>query len=213
MSREESFGRWVLKGCAPIEVRIGGALSQRWVPRAVRPFRLMESAGSRGCLPDPRGDFAGNPWTMLAQTFLPMEGVLMGSADESKRLAREFFERIWNQKDEAAIDEFIPADAKGNDADFGSGREGFRKQWRAWHAAFPDLHFEIVDLIAEGDKVLTRWTLTGTHEGEILGAPGTGKKIKVEGMSFDLIENGLVAEGFDGWDNLGFRRQLGLKVD
>src|SRR3954451_12477712 len=132
----------------------------------------------------------------------------MTSAEETKRLATAFFERIWNNKEEAAIDEFIPADAKGNDADFGSGREGFRRQWRQWHTAFPDLHFEIVDMIAEENKVLTRWTLTGTHQGEFLGAPGSGNKIKVEGMSFDTITDGLVAEGFDGWDNLGFRKQL-----
>jgi predicted ester cyclase len=135
------------------------------------------------------------------------------SADENKRIAREFFERIWNQGDESAIDQFIPENAMGNDPDFGAGREGFRKQWKQWRAAFPDLHFECKEFVAEGDKVLTRWTLTGTHEGEFLGAAPTGNKISVEGMSLDRIENGLVAEGFDGWDNIGFRRQLGLKVD
>jgi predicted ester cyclase len=135
------------------------------------------------------------------------------SAEENKRVAEEFFERIWNQGDESAIDQFIPLDAAGNDPDFGSGREGFKKQWRQWRAAFPDLHFECVDFVAEGDKVLTRWTLTGTHSGEFMGAAPTGNKIKVEGMSLDRIENGLVAEGFDGWDNYGFRKQLGLIPD
>lgn len=131
------------------------------------------------------------------------------SAEENKRLATAFFEEIWNQGDESAIDRFLPEDAQGNDPDFGSGREGFRKQWRQWRAAFPDLHFEIVDLIAEGDKVLTRWVLTGTHQGEFLGIPATGRAIRVEGMSLDRIENGLVVEGFDGWDNYGLRKQLG----
>jgi predicted ester cyclase len=139
-----------------------------------------------------------------------VEGDHFVSAEENKRLAAAFFERIWNQGDESAIDEFIPVNAAGNDPDFGSGREGFRAQWRKWRVAFPDLHFECTDFVAEGDKVLTRWTLTGTHMGEFLGAAPTGKKIKVEGMSLDRIENGLVAEGFDGWDNLGFRQQLGL---
>lgn len=132
------------------------------------------------------------------------------SIEENKQAARQFFEQIWNQKDESAIERFIPEDAKGNDADFGSGREGFRHQWKQWVTAFPDLHFEIVDLIAEGDKVLTRWILTGTHQGEYLGVPATGRQIRVEGMSLDRIENGLVVEGFDGWDNYGFRRQLGI---
>ena len=132
------------------------------------------------------------------------------SADENKRIAREFFERIWNQGDESAIDQFIPLNAAGNDPDFGQGREGFRKQWKQWRTAFPDLNFEIVDLVAEGDKVLTRWVLTGTHQGEFLGYAPTGNKIRVQGMSLDRIEDGLVAEGFDGWDNFGFRQQLGM---
>ena len=131
------------------------------------------------------------------------------SAEENKRLARNFFEEIWNQGDESAIDRYIPENAKGNDPDFGAGREGFRNQWRKWRAAFPDLHFEVVDLIAEGDKVLTRWILTGTHQGDYLGVPGSGKQIRVEGMSLDRIEDGWVAEGFDGWDNYGFRQQIG----
>jgi steroid delta-isomerase-like uncharacterized protein len=132
------------------------------------------------------------------------------TGDTNKALARAFFEQIWNEKREDAIDAFIPADAVGNDPDFGAGREGFRAQWRSWITAFPDLHFEIVDLLAEGDKVLTRWVLTGTHKGAFLGAPPTGNSIRVEGMSLDRIEDGMVAEGFDGWDNYGFRKQLGL---
>ena len=90
---------------------------------------------------------------------------------------------------------------------------GSKRQWRQWRTAFPDLHFEIVDLLAEGDKVLTRWVLTGTHRGEFLGIAPTGKAIRVEGMSLDRIEGGLVAEGFDGWDALGLRRQLGVQID
>lgn len=129
---------------------------------------------------------------------------------DNKELARQFFEQIWNQGDESAIDRFIPEAAVGNDPDFGSGREGFRAQWKQWRIGFPDLHFAIVDMIAEGDKVLTRWELTDTHTGAFLGAAPTGKKIKVGGMSLDRIENGLVAEGFDGWDALGLRQQLGI---
>lgn len=134
------------------------------------------------------------------------------SIESNKQAARDFFEQIWNQKDESAIDRFIPEDAGGNDPDFGSGREGFRKQWRQWVEAFPDLHFEIVDMISEGDKVLTRWTLTGTLQGEYLGVQPDGRQIRVDGMSLDRIDDGWVAEGFDGWDNYGFRKQLGLAV-
>jgi steroid delta-isomerase-like uncharacterized protein len=136
----------------------------------------------------------------------------MGAQEEAnKELAREFFRQIWNEKDESAIDRMVVENAAGNDPDFGAGREAFRKQWREWHAAFPDLHFEIVDLIAEGNKVLTRWILTGTHTGApFLGKEASGNAMRVEGMSLDRIENGMVQEGCDGWDALGMRRQLGI---
>ncbi len=132
------------------------------------------------------------------------------STEENKQLARSFFEEIWNQQDEAAIDRFASPDVAGNDPDFGTGRDEFHAHWKSWVAAFPDIHFEIVDIIAEGDQVLTRWVLTGTFEGELLGAQGDGRKIRVEGMSLDRFANGVLVAGFDGWDNYGFRKQLGV---
>lgn len=131
------------------------------------------------------------------------------STEDIKQLARDFFREVWNEGNEAAIDRYIAENARGNDPDFGAGREAFRAQWRKWQAAFPDLHFEVEDVIAEGNKVLTRWTLTGTHEGEFMDIPATGRAIRVSGMSFDIIEDGMIAEGFDGWDALGLRQQLG----
>lgn len=134
--------------------------------------------------------------------------------EQNKELARVFFQEIWNNRDESAIDRMIAVNAAGNDPDFGNGREAFRRQWREWMAAFPDLHFEIIDLLAEGEKVVTRWILTGTHTGaDFLGAPASGKAFRVEGMSLDRIANGMVQEGCDGWDALGMRRQLGLLPD
>jgi len=133
------------------------------------------------------------------------------SADENRELARRFFEEVWNERDELAIDRYIAEDAAGNDPTFGAGREAFRKQWRAWQAAFPDLHFAVEEIVAEGHVVVTRWTLTGTHSGaDFEGTPASGAAIKVGGMSLDHIRDGMIASGFDGWDELGFRRQLGV---
>ena len=130
-------------------------------------------------------------------------------AEANKDLARRFFEEVWNAGDEAAIDRYIAENAAGNDADFGAGREAFRRQWREWQRAFPDLHFAVEDIVAEGDRVVTRWTLTGTHQGEFLGIAPTGRTISVAGMSLDRIAGGQIAEGFDAWDELGLHRQLG----
>jgi predicted ester cyclase len=135
----------------------------------------------------------------------------LATPEELKETARTFFHEIWNSRNEAAIDRFIPENAGGNDPDFGMGRESFRNQWKNWMAAFPDLHFELIDLIAEGDKVLARWELTGTHsDAPFMGVEPTGTEIRVQGMSFDRIVNGQCVEGFDGWDGIGLRRQLGL---
>ena len=131
------------------------------------------------------------------------------SIENNKATIREFFELVWNQRDEAAIDRFIAENAGGNDPDFGMGREGFKRQWRKWQEAFPDLHFAVEEIIAEGDTVVARWTLTGTHRGPFLGIPATGKSIRVGGMSMDHLQDGVLVSGFDGWDSLGLRQQLG----
>lgn len=130
--------------------------------------------------------------------------------EDNKTLARAFFEEIWNKGDESAIDRFIAQDAAGNDPKFGVGRESFRIQWRKWRIAFPDINFAIEELVAEGNTVVSRWKLTGTHLGEYLGYPATGKKIDIDGVSIDRIENGIVVSGFDAWDSFVIRQQLGM---
>jgi len=134
----------------------------------------------------------------------------MADLEKNKELARQFFEQIWNQGDESAIDRFIAEYASGNDPKFGLGRESFRVQWRAWRKAFPDIHFLVQEIIAEGNTVVTRWHLTGTHMGEYLGKPATGVKVAVDGVSIDRIENNMVVSGFDAWDSLAFREQIGV---
>ena len=134
----------------------------------------------------------------------------MSDLEKNKELARQFFEQIWNQGDESAIDRFIAEDAAGNDPKFGVGRESFRLQWRKWRAAFPDINFAVKEIVAEGDTVVTRWRLTGTHLGEYLGKEATGNKVDVDGVSIDRIKGGMVVSGFDAWDSLGFREQIGL---
>jgi steroid delta-isomerase-like uncharacterized protein len=134
----------------------------------------------------------------------------MVTSVENKELIREFFELVWNQGNEEAIDRFLAENAEGNDPDFGMGRQGFKTQWRKWREAFPDIHFEIEEMVSEGDTVVSRWTLTGTQTGPFLGIPATGRTIRVRGMSLDHLENGVLVSGFDGWDNLGLRQQLGV---
>ena len=138
-------------------------------------------------------------------------GAQLSSLEENRRSAALFFQEIWNNKNESAIDKFIAENAAGNDPKFGIGRESFRVQWKKWISAFPDLNFEIKEIIVEGDRVVTRWHLTGTHTGnEFLGKPAANQKISVDGVSIDTIKDGVVLEGFDAWDSLSFREQLGI---
>jgi len=134
----------------------------------------------------------------------------MSDKEANRQAAADFFRLIWNEKDESAIDRFIALDAAGNDPKFGVGRESFREQWKQWHAAFPDLHFDVREIIVEGDRVVTRWHLTGTHSGaDFQGMKASNKKVSVDGVSIDTIKDGVVLDGFDAWDALGFRQQLG----
>ena len=132
-----------------------------------------------------------------------------GAVARNRALARRFFEEVWNQGDESGIDRYIAAEAVGNDPTFGAGREAFRAQWRNWRAGFPDLHFAVEDVVGEGDRVVTRWRLTGTHRGEFQGIAPTERRIDVTGMSLDRIADGRIVAGFDAWDELGLHRQLG----
>ena len=135
---------------------------------------------------------------------------MSAQSDANKELAKAFFEEIWNKGDESAIDRFVSEDTVGNDPKFGVGRESFKVQWRKWRAAFPDIHFSVEELIADDEKVVTRWRLTGTHLGEYLGQPATGNKVDVDGVSIDRLTDGRLTSGFDAWDSLKFRQQLGI---
>ena len=137
----------------------------------------------------------------------------MTSRVNLETVARAFFQSIWNDGDESAIDRFIAEDAAGNDPQFGVGREDFRRQWRQWRTAFPDIHFSVEEVVAdpETSTVATRWVLTGTHSAEFWGAEATGEKISVAGVSIDRIADGMVVSGFDAWDTAVLMRQIGLQ--
>lgn len=132
-------------------------------------------------------------------------------SEENKAIARRFFE-IFERGDLDALDEVLTADMVTHDPYnpyAGEGLEGAKKAVAMYRDAFPDLRFEIEDLIAEGDRVVTRWTGTGTHEGELMGMQPTGKKASVTGMTIDRIEGGKIAEAWTNWDTLLLMQNIG----
>jgi steroid delta-isomerase-like uncharacterized protein len=76
-------------------------------------------------------------------------------------------------------------------------------------AAFPDTRMVIEDQVVKGDEVVTRWTATGTHKGELMGMPPSGKHVRVAGITIDRLEGGKIVEYWSSFDQLGMLRQLG----
>ena len=93
---------------------------------------------------------------------------------------------------------------------FGSDRDGIADFFRALLAAVPDARITAEDLFAAGDRVAVRYTLTGTHEGELFGATGTGEALNVEGITLLRFEKDLVAERWNRLDDVTLLTQLGL---
>ena len=77
-------------------------------------------------------------------------------------------------------------------------------------AAFPDLQYTVEDQIAEGDKVVTRYTASGTHRGELMGIAPTGSRVEITGISITRVEDGKIEEIWETHDALGMMRQLGV---
>ena len=86
---------------------------------------------------------------------------------------------------------------------------GAKQLTTAFWAAFPDMHVVVEDMIAEGDKVVSRYTIRATHQGEFMGIPPTGKQVSWTGIGIDRIKDGKFVEGWMNEDNLGLMQQLG----
>jgi steroid delta-isomerase-like uncharacterized protein len=90
------------------------------------------------------------------------------------------------------------------------GPEGFKQLISMYRAAFPDMTMVIDDMLAEGDKVAVRWTATGTHRGELMGIPATGKRVTGSGLIISRFAGGKVVEDHEVIDMLGMLQQLGV---
>jgi steroid delta-isomerase-like uncharacterized protein len=118
---------------------------------------------------------------------------------------------VMNQQNLAVVDELFIADYLMHDPAWPmevKGPEGF-KQWTGMmlEPYFSDSHIS-ADLIAEGDKVAVRWTWTGTHRGEFMGIPPTGRHIAITGISIHRFANGKVVESWVSYDMMGMMQQL-----
>jgi steroid delta-isomerase-like uncharacterized protein len=90
------------------------------------------------------------------------------------------------------------------------GLDAFKQMLVGVRAALPDLHDTIEDMIAEGDKVVTHWVMSGTHRGEFMGIPATGKRLQVDVVSISHFAGDKVVESWDFVDMLGMLQQMGV---
>src|SRR2546421_1614242 len=106
------------------------------------------------------------------------EGKESTMSDQNKALARRSFEEVWNNGNLAVINELVAPNATFHDASVPGGKftgpEGLKQFVQIYKGAFPDVRITINDQVAEGDKVVTRWTATGTHTGQLMGIAATG---------------------------------------
>jgi steroid delta-isomerase-like uncharacterized protein len=133
------------------------------------------------------------------------------SAETNKAIVRRYYEEVHNQGKRELLKE-IAAEGYVEHNPFpgqGQGLDGFRQRVEALHGAFT-MNFTIEDMIAEGDKVVVRWTNHNLHQGPFLGIPATGKSITVTGIDIHRLQNGKLAEHWDVVDMLGLLQQLGV---
>lgn len=129
----------------------------------------------------------------------------------NKVLLQRFFDEIYNRGNLYVADELVAADYLNHNPAPGEapGREGLKAFIAYLRRAFAGLYIAIEDQVAEGDKVVTRFTISGRQEGEFAGIPATGKQASVTAMSIHRIADGLIQESWLNWDTLGMVQQLG----
>ncbi|AKS42552.1 ester cyclase [Wenzhouxiangella marina] len=129
----------------------------------------------------------------------------------NEMIVRRFVDEILNNDDDSAMSDLVHPDYRhltpGGEL---RGRDGLKALLDDYRSGLPDLNVLIDDLVASGDKVVTSIRLTGTHSGNFLGLPATGKLLSVHGMVLSRLEDGKIIEEWEILDLLGMFRQLGV---
>ncbi len=131
---------------------------------------------------------------------------------DNKAIVRRLYEEVWNKRRLAVVDELISRSHALSDplaSNSQIGPELYKRRVVELTTGFPDLRFTIEDMIAEKGKVVTSWTISGTHKSGFMDIPATGKKVSVEGITIHYLTNGKILDSCARWDALGLLRQLG----
>jgi steroid delta-isomerase-like uncharacterized protein len=130
-------------------------------------------------------------------------------AEDNKAAVRRFYEEVINSRNRGTIDELLTADAVDHTFD-SQGVEASKKFFRMLFQAFPDLRVDVHDLVAEGELVAARVTYSGSHQGEFIGIPATGRQARTAGVDFFRMQDGRQVEHWGGPDMASLLQQLGV---
>jgi steroid delta-isomerase-like uncharacterized protein len=132
--------------------------------------------------------------------------------EANKALMRRFYEEFWIKGNADAADDIIAENIRHQQLPPGwpEGRAGVKELVRAWRRGFPDMREEVELMIGEGDWVLGRFRLTGTHRGEFQGVPPSGRRVDIQGLDLVRIADGRIVEWIYHEDALGLFDQLGV---
>ena len=135
------------------------------------------------------------------------------STEQNKAIVQRWVEGGWNQGNLALVDELFTADYMIHDPqspNFPGGHAAFKQFVTNLRSGFPDIHVTIEDMLAEDDKVVWRWRITGTHNADLMGIPPTGRPVNMTGIVFSRFAFGKWAEDYVNWDTLGMLQQIGV---
>src|SRR5579863_4234858 len=172
------------------------------------PGDIFERAIETVCLAERESQRASDPDLIRCETH--EKGPIMSAANKEVILA--FIEDVLNKGRFERMTDLVKEDFIELDPLPGQqqGREGLKAVLTQFRSAFPDIHWAVAEQIADGDKVVTRFTWTGTHRDTFLGIPATGKHVEVKGVVIDRLESGKMADSRILMDTLGMMQQLGV---
>lgn len=133
------------------------------------------------------------------------------TVEENKAVVLRYVEEVWNRHDLDAIDGLVSPDYVNHAASTEEYRRGGARLAVEWLlSVFPDHRFDVENAVAEGDTVAVRGTMTGTHEGELVGIAPTGERVAAQQSHWFRVVDGKLAEHWAVRDDLGLMRQLGV---
>jgi len=132
-----------------------------------------------------------------------------------REVTMTWFEQGWNQGSEEVFDRLMLPTAQFHGLDMPDGQpligpERFKPLFRAFKSAFPDIRFEVLQSVTEGDLIAARCRVTGTHKGDGLGTAPSEKNVEVHGMVMARVRDGKIVEGWNAFDFMSMYQQVGM---